>query len=561
MSKLTVPEIYVEDVLSGKLIVGKLIALAVQRHVDDLNNAHLRSLYFSKTAALHALSFFKFIKHSKGEWAGKEFDLAPWQQFILWVLFGWFNKDGSRRYRYAYIEVARKNGKTTLAAGIGNYLFIADGEPGAEVYSSATSRNQAKICFNEARNMVRASPALKSRVTVYQHNMHIIANASKFEPISSDTRKQEGLNPHGAIIDEYHVHKSTEMYDVIKSALGARRSPLILIITTAGFEKESPCYRLRKTCIDILSGIKHQDNMFAAIFTLDEDDDWQNEKLWKKSNPNLGISVGLKYLQEEYQSAMNNRGTEEVNFKTKNLNIWTDAAKVWIPDDIWMKGALEINEKKLIGRECYMGLDLSEKYDIEALVLLFPPTGDDDKFTILPYFWIPAEKVKNKEEAVDYLLWEQQGFVNIVSGNVVDDDLVKELIIACAEKYDVRMLGYDDWNSKKFITDLGKAGFPIEEKSSKVSQYMSTLSSPTKELYNMVVDGKLNHGGNPILRWMIGNVVLRYDTNNNYRIDKSKSSERVDGVSATINAICEWMTPPEEDAINRIYANRGLDSV
>lgn len=558
MPELTTPEKYIDDVLNGNILVGQLVKLAVYRHVKDLENAKERGFYFSKKAAKHALGLFKFLKHSKGKWAGKIFDLEDWEQFIIWVIFGWHNKDKTRRFNYAYVEMAKKNGKTTFAAGIGLVLLVADGEAGAEVYTAANSRNQAKYCFNEAKNMVNSSPALNKIITVYQHNLHITSSASKMEPLSSDSLKQEGINPSGAIIDEYHAAKTSQIYDTIKSAMGARENPLIFIITTAGFRKDYPCFRLRKSCIDIVNGVKIQENMFVMIHTLDQDDDWNDPKVWKKANPNLGISPSMRFLKNEYKSAKNNGGEDEVNFKTKNLNMWVDAPKVWVKDEDWMRGNIEVDQQALIGRRCFIGLDLSEKYDICALVKIFPD-DEDDWVDVVAHFWIPELKVIQKREAVDYRLWQQQGYVNVVEGNVIDDDLIIEQLQNDAERYDIRSLGYDEWNSKKFIVDLGKRGFD-EDKLNKVTQYMSVLSEPTKYLYEKILAGKVRHGGNPVLRWMMGNVVLRKDTSGNIRIAKDKTVEKVDGISALINAFCEWMDPGDELDLNEIYKDKGLST-
>lgn len=284
-------EKYMDGILSGEIKTGKYIQLAVKRHRNDLKQADKLGLSFNKSAALYAIRFFEFLNHGKGEWAGKPFDLADWELMVLWISYGWYNKDKSRRFNYIYIEVAKKNGKTTFMAGIGNYMFIADGESGAEVYSLATSYKQAKLCFSEAQRMVRHSPHLSKRVTVYEHNMHIIENGSKFEARSSEYEGNEGINPHCAIIDEYHVHKTSDLFDLVKSALGARKNPMVWIITTAGFDKSLPCYDLREQIIQILMGIKRQENMTGFIFTLDKKDDWHDPANWVKSNPNLEVSV------------------------------------------------------------------------------------------------------------------------------------------------------------------------------------------------------------------------------------------------------------------------------
>jgi len=556
--KLSIPEQYIVDVKKGVIPVCEYVKLAIQRHLDDLEHGPGRGLHFEHKAGMKAISFFSFLKHSKGEWAGQQFKLEPWQQAIIYIVFGWKRKDGTRRFRYTYIEVAKKNGKTAIAAGVALNMFVADGEEGAEVYTAATSRGQAKICFNAAKAMVQKSPDLKKRIEVYQHNMHILSTFSKMEPLSKDSEKQEGFNPSCSIVDEFHIHKNTELYDGIKSALGARSQPLVWVITTAGFKKTYPCFRMRESMIKLLRGIQKQDNTFTIIYTLDENDAWDNEKNWVKANPNLGVSVDLDYLREECQDAKNKGGTYEVNFKTKNLNMWVDAESVWIKDAVWMKGADEVDADQLEGRPCFLGLDISEKYDISALMAFFPPQKAGEKFKVLRYFWIPEEKVEEKKDHVDYYLWASQGYVEIIPGNVVDDDIIIDKIMEISHIYEVMHLGYDEWNSKKLIVDLGKAGFPVDEKASKVTQYLSVLGEPTKKLEELARTEKLAHGGDPILRWMISNVVLKHDSSGNYRIDKGKSNEKIDGVSALVNAICEWITPEEANLVNEIYKETGL---
>jgi phage terminase large subunit-like protein len=551
---------YINGVISGRVPAGELIKKAVQRHLDDLKSATRKKMTFNKSAAKHAIEFFAFLKQSKDEWAGEPFVLEPWQMFVLWVVFGWYNNDGMRRFHYIYIEVAKKNGKTTWMAGVGLYCFIADGVNGAEVYTAATSRNQAKICFHEAQNMVRQSDPLRRIITNYTHNMHIGATMSKFQPLTAQYESNEGINPSCAIVDEFHVHKTTVVFDLIKSAMGSRMmhgSPSMWVITTAGFDKSLPCYQYRHSCIEILKGIKHQDNTAVFIYAMDEDDDWRDPANWPKPNPNLNVSVSLKYLRDEFQMAINRGGSEAVNFKTKNLNMWVDAQTTWIKDDQWLKCGGTINMDELIGRPCYLGVDLTEKYDVSALALLFPPQKPGERFLVVWKMWIPQQKVIEKQDFVDWRVWVEGGHVTMVDGNVVDDDLMIDEIMHWAGLVDIQMLGFDEWNAKKFITDLIKRGFP-EEKVDKIPQVFSQLSEPTKFFYGKVIDGQLCHGDNPVIRWMVNNVVIKTDTNNNVRIDKGKSREKIDGVSAGINAMVVFLNENNGNSINDIYSDNDL---
>jgi len=530
---------YIEDVITGKELVGHLVRCAVERHLTDLEEAHERGLYFDEEAAQRPIDFFRFLTHSKGAFAGKPFELEPFQKFCIWVIFGWKNEDGTRRFKYAYKEISRKNGKTTFAAGLGLYMLLGDGEQGAEIYTAATKRDQAKICFNEAKSMVQKSKGLKKYITAYQNNLHIQATASKMEPLSADYDTLDGLNPHCSIVDEYHAHKNAELYNVMKSAMGAREQPLQFTITTAGFNKESPCYKLRKTCIDILEGRKQDDTFFALIYTLDEEDDWTDPANWKKANPNLGVALKMKYLKDECNQAQNNP-SEIVNFLTKNLNIWTDASEVWIKDADWMQSAnIVVDPAKLIGRECYAGLDLAVTRDITALVLLFP-NEEDESFDVLPFFWVPADNARDRAERdqVDYPTWIRDGHIFSTPGNVTDYGFIKHTILELAEKYQIRSIAYDRYNATQLVLELIDEGLTMAP----FGQGFVSMSAPTKELEKLAIQGKLHHSGNPVLRWMASNVELRRDPAGNIKIDKAKSSEKVDGMVSLAMAIGEYLT-------------------
>jgi phage terminase large subunit-like protein len=550
---LPIPMQYAYDVLEGRVLACKYVKLAVQRHLNDLKEGHKRGLYFDEAAGHHIINFFQFLKHSKGKFAGKAFELEPYQQFTLWVLFGWKNADGTRRFKYAYNEVARKNGKSTLSSGVALYMLLGDGESGAEVYTAATMRDQAKICFDEAKKMVQKSPALKSRISVYQHNMHILANNSKMEPLSSDADSLDGLNPHCSIVDEYHAHRNAELYNVLKSAMGAREQPLQFTITTAGFNKEGPCYQLRKTCIEILEGKKHDDTLFAIIFTLDEDDDWTDEKVWIKANPNLGNSISLKYLRDECNSAKNN-ASEEVNFKTKNLNIWTDASTTWIADEKWKACNKPVDMEGLEGKECFGGLDLASVVDVASLVLFFPQ--EDGTFDLLPYFWIPEDTAaeRTRKDGVGYLQWIKEGFIRTTPGNVIDFNFIKEDIRQLCEQYQVKRLGFDRWNSSQLVNDLTEEGINLTP----FGQGFKDMAAPTKELERLVYAKLIRHNQNPVLRWMLGNVEIKRDPAGNIKPDKQKSSEKIDGIVATIMAIGEYMTDQANGAGPSVYEERGI---
>ena len=527
---------YINDVLSGRRICGKLERLAVERHLADLKNADKLRIRFDEVAAMRCFSFFSILKHSKGEFSGMRFELEPWQLFIVWVLFGWKRLDGSRRFRYAYVEVARKNGKTTFAAALSLYMMVLDGEDGAEIYTAATKRDQAKICWTEARNMVGKSPALSNKIARFQSALTMESTLSKMEPLAADSDKLDGLNPHFAVVDEYHAHKTDMLYNVLKSATGARRQPMIFTITTAGFDKTSPCFLMRRTYIDVLLGIKKQENTFVMIYSADEGDDWKDPKTWAKSNPNIGVSISAEYLEEEFKSALNRGGSEEVNFKTKNLNQWVDAPTVWIQDEKVRKCSHGTTDADLVGQTCYAGLDLASHVDINALALYFPELK-----AIKLHYWIPEAKMEENADRVDYKTWAAEGRIFVTYGNVIDIDAQVEKITEIVRDVNCRNIAFDP--AKAYhgtVQGLQKAG--LNNILDEFNQSIKTMSEPTRELQRLVESAEVDLMDDPVLRWMFRNAVAVTDANDNIKLHKAKSMNKIDGLTAIINAIGGYMS-------------------
>lgn len=531
-------ESYIDNVLSGEKKAGKLEVLAVKRHVDDLKKSPEKQIYFDKKAAKKAFAFFSLLKHSKGEFSGHDFELSPWEAFIIYSLFGWMRAGGTRRFRYAYVEVARKNGKTTFAAAISLLMMIFDGEQGAEVYTAATKRDQAKICWSEAKNMVAKSPALKKYVESYQRTMVMESTLSKMEPLSRDSDKLDGLNPHFAVCDEMHAWKTDDLYNVLKSATGARSQPMIFTITTAGFDKTSPCFEMRKTYIDILNGIKSQENTFVIIYTLDENDDWKDPANWYKANPNLGVSISLIYLQEEFQSAINRGGTEEVNFKTKNLNMWVDAPTVWIQDEKIQRCNYGTKPEDLKGQICYAGLDLASHVDINALACYFPKLSHP---AVKMFYWIPESKIEENEDRVDYRRWIAEGRIFVTRGDVIDIDQMVDDVDRIVKNYNTENIAFDP--AKAYhgtIQALQKRG--LNSVLDEFSQSWRNMSEPTRELERLVTSAGIDLMDDPVLRWMFRNAVAITDSNENIKLDKKKSQNKIDGLIALVNAIGGYMS-------------------
>lgn len=543
-------ELYAEQVRSGEILVCEYVRLAVERYYADLDRALDRGWYFDKKAAMRAIHFIEKLKHTKGEWAGQRFRLESWQQFVLWNIFGWKNADGTRRFRYAYIEIARKNGKTALSAGIGLYMLFADGESRPEVYSAATVKDQAKICFSDAVEIVKATD-LKNYLTPYRNSIVYELKGGTMKPLSSDYGTHDGLNPSCGIIDEFHAHKDSGMFDVIKSAFGARRQPLMFIITTAGFDKSGVCYAYRENVIKVLRGVNEDDSLFGIIYTLDDKSEWDDPKMWIKANPNLGVSLSADYLADQVKDAKN-RPEAVRNVMTKNVDLWVDAERTWILDDAWQKCIGTTDPANLKGCACWGGLDLSNVSDITAYVLLF---HENDRFQLLPHFWIPEEKMleKVRKENINYDKWVAEGYVTVTPGNVIDYDFVKADILRIVADYDLRTSAYDRWNSSQTIIDLQNEGLECNP----FGQGYGSMSAPTKEFEKLVLTGKIEHFGNPVLRWMLASTLVKTDPAGNIKPDKEKSTQKIDGIVAAIMALGEWMTAQANDESNP-YENRGL---
>jgi phage terminase large subunit-like protein len=556
MSEFTA-ERYVEAVLSGRQPACKQVRLACERHRRDLESGAERGLQFDEQAARQAIVFFRLLKHSKGEWAGRPLHLEPWQQFVLWSLFGW-KRDGTRRFRTSYLEVARKNGKTTMAAGIGLYLMLADGEPGAEVYSAATKRDQARLSHGEATRMAKSSPAIRREVTIFRDNIHILNTASKFEPLSADTNTLDGLNVHGAIVDEIHAHKTRDVWDILETATGSRRQPLMFAITTAGYDRESLCWQQHEYTEKVLGGIVEDDSWFGMIYALDEGDDWEDEVTWIKANPNLGVS---KKLDDMRRLAERARGMPSAlnAFLRLHLDVWTQAETKWVPLEHWKQCAHAVDAEGLRGRTCYGGLDLSSNVDISAWVLVFPPQGDDGIYQILCRFWIPEEAMveRSRRDRAPYDVWVRQGFIQATPGNVIDYSFILAQIDQDAQVYDVRELAFDRWGATKIQTELMELGG--EDWVIQFGQGYVSMNPPMRELERLILEHKLAHGGNPVLTWMANNLVVRTDPAGNIKPDKDKSIEKIDGMVAMVMGLDRALRHQERR--RSVYEDRGLEVV
>ncbi|WP_374556653.1 terminase large subunit [Aquitalea pelogenes] len=524
------------DVLEGRIKSGRYTRLAVERHFRDLRQQAGRQLVWRPEMARHVLEFFpRYCRHFDGQWNGKPVELAPWQAFWLAVEFGWYREDGRRRFRTWYEEVARKNGKSTKLAGLGIYLFALDKEAGAQVYTAATKLDQAKITHSAAEMMVAKSPALRQLVQNNKNILRIPGTANRYVPLGADANTLDGLNVHGAIMDELHAHPTRALWDVIDTGRGSRRNSIMHAITTAGFNQEgSICLEQRGYLIQILEGQLQDDSYGGVIYTLDEGDDWFDHSNWVKANPNLAVSVNLEELDSQAQKARHEPAALN-NFLTKRLNIWTQVERSWLSLDAWNNNAQPVDAEALKGRTCFGGLDLANKIDIAAWVLLFPPVEPGDKWAILPRFFVPADNIalRDRQDRVPYTSWARQGFITATAGVQINQDAIRAQILQDAADYDIQSIGFDEWNAGKLASELIEDGLELVA----LSQNFQNLSEPSKELEARLLAGNFAHGGNPVLRWMAGNVVVISDSNGNYRPSKKKSREKIDGIVGLIMAL------------------------
>lgn len=489
--------------------------------------------YFDEAAADHAVNFFeKHLRHVKGKWAGTPFILMDWQKNdIIRPLFGWKRSDGTRKYRTAYIEIPRKNGKSTLAAGIALYLLFADREAGGEVYSAAGDREQAAIVFNMAADMVARSKPLRNRAKVYKRSIYVPRTNSSYNVLSADAPTKHGLNAHGIVFDELHVQPDRELWDVLTTSTAARIQPLVVAITTAGYDRESICYEMHDYAKRVQSGIIEDSTFFSYIAAADEKDDWKSPEVWATANPGLGESVQLDYLEQEAKKAEQIPAYQNT-FRRLHLNQWTSQDSRWLDMSAWDESAGEVDAEALRGKACYAGLDMANTTDVAAFVLVFPPQPGIDAYKVLPYFWIPGANVfdRVKRDRVPYDAWIRQGHISATEGDVIDYATIRAKIEQLYEVYNIREVAYDRWGAVQLTQELEAQGMTIVP----FGQGYASMSSPTKELLNLVLKKQLHHGKNPVLRWMADNVSVKQDPAGNIKPDKQKSREKIDGIVATI---------------------------
>lgn len=516
----------------------------------------LPTSHYDKKKADRAVTFIENLCHTKGKWAGTPFWLLPWQEQLIRDIFGIVKPDGNRQFRTAFVEICKKVGKSELAAAVALYLLYADNEPSAEVYGAAADRQQASIVFDVAKQMVEMLPALMKRSKLMGATKRIVnySNAGYYQVLSAEVGGKHGFSVSGLVFDEIHTQPNRQLYDVLtKGSSDARQNPLHFIITTAGNDRHSIAFELHTKAVDILEGRRVDPTFYPVVYGLKDDEDWEDEANWYKVNPSLGYTVDIERLRDAYREAKQNPA-DEITFKWLRCNMWVSSTVAWIPDAIYMRGNEPIDMDALAGRDCYAGLDLSSTGDITALVLIFPPRDEEEKYVLLPYFWIPEETIPRRVKAnsVPYDIWEKQGYIMSTEGNVIHYDFIEKFIMDLSEKYHILEIAVDRWNATQMIQNLEGEGFTIVP----FGQGFSSMSAPTKEFYRLLMEGRIIHGGNPVLRWMAGNVVIDTDPAGNIKVTKAKSKEKIDGIVAAIMALDRCIR--QEGQSGSVYDERGL---
>jgi len=539
-------EIYARDIIKGAIIAPSLVVKSCERFITlcKRNDVSYRPEIANKKVVFIETHVYQW----EGDWEGVPFSLELWQKFIIHYIFGLFNKEGRRLITRAYIQIPRKNGKTAFLAALTNDHLFADPVKTPQILVGANNEDQSKICTTSVAKMIEASPTLNKyyeakivRIFSYKGRTSSIVHDKRNGMVlamSRDMKSKDGFNPSLGIVDEYQEADDSRLLDVIRSGQGSRPEPLLIVITTAGFKKQGPCYSiLRRVSIDILNGLKEDDSHFSMIYEPDEDDDWEDIETWKKVNPNYGVSVFPHYLESRYKEAKNEGAHKEVDFKTKNLNLWSNSSVVWMTDELWMKNdATPIVE----GRRWYAGLDMAYKRDFTALVLV--STADDDGYhDVLPFFWIPEDTVELKSEKDHSSLpdWIRDGLVMTTSGNVTDHTQITEFIINLRTTHEIIQLIADPAYAISTMNALNAEGLETLG----LPQTPARLTPPTTMLYELVMKKKIRHGGNPVLRWMLSNCLLHTYANDLIKIRKEGDINRIDGIDALIDALAPLDIP------------------
>lgn len=481
--------------------------------------------------------FPECLIHTKGEWAGRPFKLLDWQDEFAVNVFATLTPEGLRQYQTAWLEVPRKNGKTEFCAGLSLWMLVMDGEPGGEIYSAAADKEQAGIIFNMAKVMVEANEELSSMLKVYRREIVYPAIDARYKPLSSEAYTKHGLNAHGILFDEVHAQPNRELWDVLQTSRGARRQPLTIGLTTAGWDRRSLAYSYHILAERLLKGLAIDPTMFAMIFGASigdgetPEDNWQDEKVWAKANPSLGHTVKLAFLRSEMNKALELPEYENT-FKQLYLNMWTMQAKRWIAASTWEK--CKSVPPELVREHCMAAVDLSSTTDLTSLVLFFPRLN-----YLLAWFWVPENSIRrrSKEDKVPYEVWRKDGLIEATPGDVIDYEYIRGRLNSLAELYHIDGIAIDRWNATHIAVQLDQDGFKVFP----FGQGFQSMSAPCKEFERRLLGQEIHHDGNPVLSWCVANTATEKDAAGNIKPSKKVSTERIDGCVASIMAMGAWM--------------------
>lgn len=569
---------YARAVIAGEIVANRYVRLACERHLADLETGGERGLRFDEDKAGRAIRFFSFLRLAEGPFEGRPFELRPWQAFIVGSLFGWYTRDADgewvRRFRNAYVETGKGSGKTPLAAGIGIYGMVGDDEGAAEIYSAAAVRDQANILWTDAKRMVEKSPVLRDRIEVGAHALSMPSRNASFRPVSSEAKNLHGKRPHVVLIDEEHAHPGPEVIDAMRAGTKGRRNALIVRITNSGFDRHSVCWADHEYSTSVLEGVLVDDAWFAFVCGLDpcaehrpggapidgcpDCDQWTDESVWLKANPNLGVSLPIRYLREMVTEAI---GKPSAASSTKRLCfcIWTEGSGKWLDVSAFAELADVVGPAPLAAdRRGYGGLDIASTTDLTAFVVVAPrETCDAEGHTGRCYdlrasFWLPEASMaaRVRRDRVPYDVWAADGWIRLTPGNRVDQERLLDDVV---RQPHARAIGIDRWNTAWLTPRLQAEGFDVLE----VGQGYASLSAPAKRLEADIASGFVHHDGNPVLRWMVANAMAAQDAAGNIKPDREKSSEKIDGVAAWCDALFAWAAAePDEEAFVSIYEAR-----
>lgn len=521
--------------IEGRIVAGEYVKLACERFFAFTEDDRYE---FREEKVEDVMRFVRLLRHSTGRHAGTPFIPEPWQEFVLASIYGFYLKGTDERLtKSVYLEMARKQGKTALAAALCLYALIGDGEMNAEVDLAANSKEQAKIGFEMCSNFAKSIDPVGKYLRSYRDRVLFDRTLSKLRVMAADDTKLDGFNASMWLLDEYHAAKTSKLKDVLQSSQGMRDNPLGVIITTAGFDKLGPCYQYRTTCTEVLRGLKSDDTLFALIYSLDEGDDWKDERVWIKSNPNLGVTVKASYLRGEVQKAVNSP-SDEVGVKTKNINMWCDTDTTWIPEHYILEASRDISLGDFEGMTCYVGVDLSSTSDLTALSVLIP---SEREMNFIVKYYLPEAALREKRFRELYGEWRRGGYLTVTPGNVTDYDYVLNDLMDIQQKLSLYSVGYDNWNATQFVINATGNGLPMEP----ISQSIGNFNRPTKELERLLLSGLAKFDNNVITRHCFRNVVLSRDHNGNIKPSKQFAEKKIDGVIASIMALGAYLMTPK----------------